>query len=253
MLHDLQKGLADVSLYNALTPMLDAVEAAHGSKERRLGVYRTNTLNSLSDVLASAYPVVERIVGPRFFRALAEAFIAAHPPQQPVLYRYGGDMADFLQSFEPTQELPYLADVARLEWARIESYFAADIAPLDPQRFAEVPPVRLGEVAFTLHPSAGLISAAFPVFEIWSVNQPDHETVPEIDFSVHENGLIFRRDHLVTQRVLGPGAFAWLESLKHGHALGEATEQASALDGNFDLQNTLRQHLADGIFTDITG
>lgn len=252
MLHDLQKGLAEVALNNALAPMLDAIEAAHGSKERRLGVYRTNTLNSLSDVLASAYPVVERIVGLRFFRAVAEAFIAAHPPQQPVLYRYGGDMADFLQGFEPAQKLLYLPDVARLEWARIEAYFAADSAPLDPQKLAEVPPERLGDVAFTLHPSAGLLGAAFPVFEIWSVNQPDHERVPEIDFSVHENGLIFRRDQIVTQRVLGPGALAWLESLKHGHALGEATEQASALDAHFDLQNTLRQHLADGIFTDIT-
>lgn len=252
MLHDLQRGLADVALSNTLAPMLDAVEAAHGSKERRLGVYRTNTLNSLTDVLASAYPVVERIVGVRFFSAVAQAFIAAHPPRQPVLYRYGDAFADFLSSFEPAKNLPYLPDVARLEWARVESYFGADATPLDPQRLVDVPPEKLGDVVFTLHPAARLIDAAFPVFEIWAVNQPDYGTVPEIDFTVRENGLVFRREHVVTQRALTPSAFAWLRTLADGDSLGRATEQAAAVDPDFDLQNTLRQHLADGTFTDIT-
>lgn len=252
MLHDLQKGLADVALTNALTPLLDSVEAARGSKERRLGVYRANTLNSLTDVLAAAYPVIVRIVGSRFFRAAAEAFIAAHPPRQPVLYKYGDAFADFIRAFEPAQTLPYLPDVARLEWAHIESYFAADHAPLNPQRLADVPPEQLGSVVFQMHPAVRLVSSAFPVFEIWVVNQPDHETVPEIDFAAAEAGLVFRRDATVTRRVTPPGVFTWLTALADGLCLGEATARAAEADSSFDLQNTLRQHLADGAFIDIT-
>lgn len=251
MLHELQKGLADVALTNALAPMLDVVEAARGSKERRLGVYRSNTLNSLTDVLAAAYPVIHRIVGPRFFRATAEAFIAAHPPQQPVLYKYGNTFAGFLSAFEPAQDLPYLTDVATLEWAHIESYFAADQAPLDPQRLADVPADQLGSVAFKMHPSMRLVSSAFPIFEIWTVNQPDHETVPEIDFATTENGLVFRQDTTVTRRVVTPGTFTWLTALADGRSLGEATELAATADPSFNLQNTLRQHLADGTFVEI--
>lgn len=251
MLHDLQKGLAGVALTNTLAPMLDSVEAAPGSKERRLGVYRSNTLNSLTDVLAAAYPVTERIVGTRFFRATAEAYISAHPPRQPVLYKYGDTFATFLSTFEPAQNLPYLPDVARLEWAHIESYFAADETPLDPQRLADVPPAQLGGVVFQMHPAVRLVSSAFPVFEIWAVNQPDQGTVPEMDFTAAEAGLVFRRDAAVTRRVTSPGTFAWLTALADGVCLGEATAHAAEADSRFDLQNALRQHLADGTFTDI--
>lgn len=252
MLHDLQRGLADVALTNALTPMLERVSAARGSKERRLEVYRTNTLNSLTNVLIAAYPVVERIVGTHFFRATAQAFIAAHPPHQPVLYRYGGAFADFLEGFEPAANLSYLPDVARLEWARIESYFAVDNSPLDPQRLAELRPEQVASVVLTPNPSARLISAVHPVFEIWAANQPEETNVRQVDLAVEEQGLVLRREHAVTQRTIPKGEYAWLNALFAQDPLGTATEVAAATDPDFDLQNTLRQHLAEGTFTDMT-
>lgn len=250
-LDELQRGLADVALHNALTPMLESVEAARGSRERRLGVYRSNTLNSLTDVLTAAYPVIERIVGARFFRAAAAAFIEEHPPREPVLYRYGADFAGFLESFEPARTLSYLPHVARLEWARIESYFAPDAAPLDPQRLSEVPAEHLAGVVFTLHPATQLIKAPCPIFEIWAINQPDQDNVPEIDLSSAEQGLVWRPDHSVVQRVVSPGTYTWLTALAAGDALGPATVQAGTAEPEFDLQNALQQHLADGAFTDI--
>ena len=47
---------------------------------------------------------------------------------------YGDDFADFIAAFEPAPELPYLADVARLEAARTRAYHAADAAPLGRRR-----------------------------------------------------------------------------------------------------------------------
>jgi len=251
MLHNLQKDFAGVSLSNTLSPLLDHVTAARGSKERRLGVYRTNTLNSLTDVLGAAFPVVQRIVGERFFRALAQAFIEAHPPRQPTLFRYGGELPKFVATFEPAKTLPYLADVATLEWARIESYFAADQEALNPARLSDVAPEHLEDITFSAHPSLRLVQSSFPIIEIWNVNQPTQASVPEIDFSVPERALVLRRGSTVFHRDLTTGEHAWLIALSNGDTLGVAVETALAEDPNFDFQNMLRQALADGAFSNI--
>lgn len=249
MLHDLQRDFAAVALKNTTAPLLPHIEDPTGSKERRLGVYHANTINSLIDVLASAYPIAQRIVGERFFNALAKAFIDTAPPRQPTLFRYGNGLADFLDGFTPAQDVPYLADIARLEWARIDAYFAEDYEPLDPQRLAEVDPEKISDVRFKTCPSFHLVESAYPVYQIWTVNQPSHDDIPKIDFTCAEQGLISRRTNEVFQHTVTPGTFTWLRALSDGTTLGSATTEALSLDQDFDLQNTLRQHLADGTFT----
>ena len=250
MLHDLQRDFAGVALTNSVAALLPRVSAPRGSKERRLRVYHANTLNSLTDVLSAAYPVVQRIVGDRFFHGLAKAFIEANPPRQPALFRYGGALPDFLTQFEPANTLPYLADIARLEWARIDAYFAADCDPLDPQQLADVPPEQIGDLRFTMQPAHQLLESTFPIFTIWGVNQPDFDSVPKVDFAESEGGFVSRLTHTVIQRALPADTLAWLRALAEGETLGTATALAMACDVTFDLQNTLRQHLADGTFTD---
>ena len=249
MLHDLQREFAGVALTNDTSALVPQVLASSGTCERRLRVYRTNTVNSLTDVLKSAFPVTERIVGERFFQAAALAFLERHPPRRPTLYRYGETLPGFLETFEPAQSLVYLPDVARLEWARIESYFAADQDALDPNALADVVPERVESVVLTFHPSVRLIESAFPILKIWTVNQPDYSAVPEIDFDVAEQGLVQRRGQLVVQHPVSRGAFEWLRLIGASTPLGEATSAALAKDSTFDLQDTLRVLLADGSLT----
>jgi len=251
VLHSLQTNLANAALHDAPGAVLDQVQTMRGDRARRLGVYRTNVINSLTEVLGAAFPVVHRIVGERFFRAVAKAFVEAHPPEEPVLYRYGAAFPAFLRAHESAEDLPYLAAVAELEWARVISYFAADADPLDPQRLATVDPDALERVTFAVHPAFQVIRAAHPVFEIWQVNQPHITDVPRVDLTRPETGVVFRRGHEVAQRPVSEATAAWLSSLAAGRSLGVATEQAAA-DPKFDLQDALRQALADGVFTDIS-
>lgn len=251
MLHDLQRDFASVALKNMTAPLLPHIEDSASSKERRLGVYHANTINSLIDVLAAAYPVAQRIVGERFFSALAKSFIDTAPPRQPTLFRYGGGLGDFLSGFAPAQDVPYLADIARLEWARINAYFAEDSEPLDPQELAAIDPEKMGDVCFKISPALHLVESAYPIFQVWAVNQPNFDDVPEIDFTCAEQGLVSRRANEVFQHAVTPGTFHWLKSLSNGNSLGAATNEAMSHDQSFDLQNTLRQHLADGTFTTI--
>ncbi|MEI4487568.1 DNA-binding domain-containing protein [Frigidibacter sp. MR17.14] len=134
----------------------------------RVAVYRNNVAHSLKAALARRYPVVERLVGLEFFAAMASLFIANHPPMTPVLQEWGQDFAGFLAQFPPVAGLPYLPDVARLEWLRGEAYHAADATFLPPARLSPDTPLHL-------HPSLRLLRSAWPVVGIWQANQPGRD------------------------------------------------------------------------------
>ena len=80
------------------------------------------------------------------------AWIVAQPSPSGDLNDYGGAFADFLAAYPHAVELPYLADVARLEWLVQAVYYAADAGPADLSALAATPPERCGELRFALAP-----------------------------------------------------------------------------------------------------
>jgi hypothetical protein len=144
-------------------------ETPEGLDPRRFSVYRNNVQRGLARALAARFPVVERLVGAAFFAALARAFAAARPPASPVLLDWGQDFAPFLAGFAPVADLPYLPDVARLEWVRGLACHAADAPMIDPGLLARADPARL---VLGLAPSVRGFHSLWPVLAIWQANQP---------------------------------------------------------------------------------
>ena len=105
--------------------LLAAETATDPKSSPRIAIHRDNALISLAEVLKAAYPVVCRVAGEGFFRHAARDYVRAHPPRGPQLWAYGGKFEKFLERYEPAQPLRFLPDLARLEWAWNESYFAA--------------------------------------------------------------------------------------------------------------------------------
>jgi hypothetical protein len=134
----------------------------------RFAVYRNNVMVALIEGLRDAYPVVCRLVGDEFFRAMAGVFARTHPPRSPVMLEYGEGFAEFIAEFPPAAGLPYLPDVARLERAWVEAYHAPEAEPL-----SRVPPDS-GQT-FALHPATRLVRSPFPVLAIWEANRADAE------------------------------------------------------------------------------
>lgn len=216
---------------------------------RRFDVYRNNVHSSLIDVLAARFPVIERLVGETFFRAMARAFIDTSLPRSPVLIEYGGDLAGFIDGFPPAQSLPYLGDVARLEWAWHEAYHATDMDPLDIGRLSSF--LQSGEAAalarltFALHPSLRIVRSRWPVLEIWRTNTED-EQVRRVDPDTASDVLVVRPKWDVTLWPLPPAGAVFIDALASGATLGEAVEQAASSDTAFDLTATLQLLLTAG-------
>lgn len=218
--------------------------------ERRYGVYRNNVTASLTTALASRFPAAENIVGPDFFRAMARAFVAAHPPRSPVLLAYGDEFPDFVAAFAPARDLVYLPDVMRLEIARGQAYHAADIPPLDPTVLAAIDPARLGALVFTPHPTLSILSSPYPMVTIWAMNAGERPLVP-IDDWRDEHALVARPHLTVEVTPLSPGGAVFFRRLTTGATLATAAESAMSEHSGFDLSDNLAVLLRSGAFTAI--
>jgi hypothetical protein len=190
-----------------------------------LATYRRNVFANLRGALAATYPVVLRLVGAAFFGEAAERFARACPSTSGDLNRYGGEFGAFLAAYPFARELPYLADVARLEWACHESFNAADAAPLDVAMLAAVPPERHAELCFRLHPAVRLVASAHPVISIREANQPDRDGTPTVS-SGAEHALVRREGFDVRVDRLTPVEWKFVAALALGDSLEAALDAA---------------------------
>lgn len=202
--------------------------------QKRFAVYRNNVIVGLSEALRTQFPATERIVGTEFFMGLARVYVSSEPPRSPVMMNYGERFPAFIERFGPAAEIPYLADVARLEFARTQAYHAADAAPLDAAAWQGVDTDRLGELRVVLHPSLRIVRSAFPVVTIWSMNSGNMEPASIEDYGP-EDAIIARPRGDVEIRQLPRGGAAFLEALASGMPLGEAATAATNADAAFDL------------------
>ena len=227
------------ALREADLPMPQGLCAWNGpDPARRFEVYRNNVRQGLLGALSSRFPAVERIVGRDFFTLMASEFISVNPPRSPVLLAYGEAFPDFVAQFEAARSLVWLADVARLEWARGQAYHAADAVPLAATAFAALAPEALGDAVLTPHPSLCLLSSPFPVATLWAMNADEMPLAPITDWS-GEDALIVRPHGLVRVYRLPPGAHAFFSALSGGESLGESAETALAAMPDFDLTAAL--------------
>ena len=247
----LQRGFAQALLHEAGTVPQGVTSHTAPRPAKRFQVYRNNVFASLIEVVRARFPAVERLVGEEFFRAMARLFVEAHPPRSPVLLDYGGDFAAFLRGFPPAAELPWLADVAEIEWLCNRACHAPDAIPLEAAALAAIAPEHLGGLRFTLHPSARLFASGYPAVSIWEANTGDRDGSLSGDLGA-EAALILRPALEVMVLRLAPGAHAFTEALAAGMPLGAAAALAAEADPAFALPEALGALLAAGALSDLT-
>src|SRR5437870_13923798 len=114
---ELQRAFAASMLHEDDDTVCGAVVDDGFAAAERLRIYRNTCRSTLIEALRITYPAVDRLVGHAFFDMAAARFIRADPCRSGYLNEYGAGLADFLAALEPARGLPYLADVARFEWA----------------------------------------------------------------------------------------------------------------------------------------
>ena len=212
----------------------------------RLSIYRNTFFGTLTNTLRLSYPAVHRLVGAEFFETSAQKFIEGEPPRGAYLDEYGAGFPDFLARFAAAASVPYLSDVARLEWAVSCALHAPDATPLDVAALREVAEGDHGHVRFVPHPSVRMIRADFPVDTIWrAVLDRDDAALGAIDLREAPLWLLIQRLPIgIDVRRLNEAAWRCTSALCAGRPLEEAIEDALAID----VPTLLAEHLAAGRF-----
>ena len=222
---------------------------------QRFAVYRNNVAVSLVDALADTFPVTQALVGVEFFRVMARIFALAQPPRSPVLVCYGEGFAAFIENFPPVAALPYLADMARLEMARVLCFHAADADSVTAeaiQRYAAQPEL-LPELKIGLHPALLQLASPHAVASIWAAHQDENLSIAAVDIDQPEYVLMMRHELAVELHLIGRAEHLFISRLADGATLGQTAQAALDADADFELSAALGLLIQRGAICTLTG
>ncbi len=236
-LHDLQRTFAEALVIPS--SIAEDVrwrgrgESAFTGNERvspigQLDIYREQFWIRHVNCLREDFPVLLALVGDAKFEAIVADYLAAHPPKKFQLRHLGEDLAGFLA----TRDDALLADLARLEWAFIDAFDAADAPPLDPSAIASIPEDAWPNARLVLHPSLQRMRLEFPTHQMRDAWWADKERRPiERVTRAPSCVVVYRHKFLLYTEVMDPLAFDMLDRIAHGEALGPAGDALAESTG----------------------
>jgi hypothetical protein len=224
-LRALQESFAQAVLGGEARSLLARLEPGGEEAARRIAIYARAVAANLVGALRGAHPVVVRLVGDAFFHEAGIRFARMSPPGSGDLNRFGQGFAAFLARYEPAAGMPWLADVARLDWACHEASMAGEGERLDLTALALVPPESHGALRFSLHPSVRVVRSAWPILAIWEANQPGRDGTPDRDEG-EDCVLAWRELQVVRATILDRREADFVEAIAAGACLEEAMGEA---------------------------
>ena len=200
---------------------------------RGLKAYQTNGHMLAQRALLAAYPVVAQLLGEESLADLARAVWHAHPPVRGDLALWGDVLPDYLARSPQLQEEPYLADVARVEWALHRCATAADAAA-DPASLALLTTENPDQLGLRLAPGCAVFRSLWPVASILGAHVRGiprlADVGAELRAGVAQDVVVWRQGLQPQFCQALPGEADLLEPLMAGTAIGPALDHAPDLD-----------------------
>jgi hypothetical protein len=167
-LRDLQRRLSAALIADTVDPALLALVNGRGElgPAARVEIYADMFRTRLTDVLRDDYPRVLATLGDEAFGTLARRYLARHPSTHPSVRYVGRLFAGFVGDEEGLP--PFLGDLARLEWARVEVFDGPDADPLRLSDLLALPAAEWPALRLRPIPASQVLECAWPVHEIWA-------------------------------------------------------------------------------------
>lgn len=200
----------------------------------RLAVYASGYRVRIREALAEVYEAVRHVLGDRVFRELADTYAGAHASCDYNLSLTGRDLPRFLLSAPLTKRLPFLPDLARLEWAVCQAFHAHEQPPLDLARLAAITPETWELLRLIFQPSVSCVASAWPILDIWEAR---HRPRAAIDIPLMDRPqrvLVYRHGSEVRCRALEAQPYRVFERLVGGQPLGRVCEALAQDDPRGD-------------------
>ena len=253
-LRELQAGFAADLQGEGLQILASIVNDGKFPADKVFQVYRNNLFLSLTEALRAVYVSVEKLVGEGFFDFVADGYIRQYPSRSGNLHDFGMFFSPYLSEVEQASGLPYLPDVARIDWAWHRAYHSEDAEPVQIDRLAEIDPGDYGRLEFGFHPSLCCIMSEYSVYEVWHFCRQGGSADEEAGLELIEKRefiAVFRSGLDIHVERLDESSFKFLQQLSAGYSLEPAAAHVIERHGSFDLLKTLQQFLAFHLITEV--
>ncbi len=229
---------------SAMPPLNGWLRESGERAQQGLAAYRGNAALIAERALAAAFPTVQQLLGAESFALLALAAWHDSPPRRGDLAWFGAELPAWIQRDPQLASEPYLADVARVDWAAHTIEQAADIEqpPAGLALLAEVDPSAL---RVRLRPGLAVVASRWPAATIWHAHRRDGDdrfAAVRNAFAerVSETALIARDGWRAQVQTIDTPSAVLITALQRGDVLADALEQAgAALDFERWLQRAL--------------
>jgi hypothetical protein len=222
-----------------------------GTVESRWHIYTSGYLARIVEALENDYQAVKRVLGPAPFEALVHRYVTAHPPRSFDLRYAGEHLVSFLEGDPLTEKLPFLPDLARLEWLLAEAFVADDPEALQWSDLQTMDPEAVSSLPLILNPGTAVIRSAWPLIDIWKLKDKSDE---EVSLDVEGRPslvLVFRKKLQALCRKLDEEDARFIEAAAEGTSLAEI-QAASAGGDDPDVVHRLlerfRRLVDEGLF-----
>ena len=219
----------------------------------RLQIYQNNVIGSLTRAMQLTYPLIVILTGESFAASLMRSFVRDNPPREACLARYGEGFDRYIESYAHARSLPYLAHIARLEWAMNESFYATDDSALDPSDLQNVPGCELADMTLRLRSSVRLMESRWPLLAIREFclqeNRDESQTL-----DLDQGGcrvMIYRPALSAEIESLDSPEYDFLKGIREGKPLGDILADILQTCPDFDFQAFLQKHLSLETFSSI--
>ncbi len=231
-LAEIQSAMREAVIAAPGRTLLDAIVSDRIPARARLKVYRNHYRVSLKEGLARVFPAARVLLGERYFDAMAALFIAGAPPRDPRIALHGGDFPRFLASRDELEDLPFVVEVARLEWLLAA---IADVADEPPLGLEDLARVQADPAAFRLRlaRTVALFDCEWPVHAIRrsALAEGSAAAVAALLEAPPPTRLLLHRDADgdPCETVVDAADHAALRALRAGRTVAEAARAAAAV------------------------
>ena len=207
----------------------------------RLSIYADMYFYRLRDSLSEDFPKVAAVIGGARFHNLVTDYLLVHPSSFWSLRNLGKALPDFLKGRDLAAQYPFLPDLARLEWARVDVFDEADARAMTREQVTAIAGDAIGDLRLSLIPACRLLALDWNVAPLWrSVEDleaghepggtnsasvegsPAMEEMPAVEVGppLKERGLlrVWRRAFTVYHRTVRADEYACLQLMSRGGA-----------------------------------
>lgn len=228
-LADLQAAYRGYLLTGDAAALAPAIIADAFDGAERLAIYRNNFLISLGDALKANFPVTLQLVGRDFFEQAARRFVLDRPPRRPCLFEYGEAFPDYLRGLPQLAALPYVAEMAKFELARIAAYNAPAEHRLSAAELAGLSPDELEALPVRLARHVRIVAVEAPILDLWKAHQRPEPEVAGLAMARRPRALLVcRPERSLVARELEPAVGQFLSATGSGTRLGLIAAQPGA-------------------------